>query len=176
MTPKRPDNTEGTARFDGYLSPFSWRYGSNEMRKLFSEAERRARWRMVWLALASAEEKEGLVSKRELEGIRSKSGRSNVDVEAARRLEQSIQHDLMAELRTFAAQVPVGGGKLHLGATSADIEDYADIAIYRSALDIIIRRIVSCLKTFRERIVEHRNTVCMGWTHLQPAEPTTLGY
>jgi adenylosuccinate lyase len=176
MTPRRPIKPDRTTEFDGYLSPFTWRYGSNEMRRLFSERERRAKWRAVWLALASAEGEEGLISPHEIAGIRSKAGKASVDVDSARRLERSIQHDLMAELRTFAAQAPVGGGKLHLGATSADIEDNADIAIYRRALSIIALRIVGCLKAFREKIVEHRDTVCMGWTHLQPAEPTTLGY
>lgn len=176
MSPKKPERAERTAEFDYYLSPFSWRYGSNKMRKLFSETERRARWREAWLALASAEAEQGLLSKRELNGIRSKAGKTNVDVEASRRLERSIQHDLMAELRTFAAQVPGGGGKLHLGATSADIEDNADIAIYRSSLKIISLRVIGCLEAFKKMIIEHRNTVCMGWTHLQPAEPTTLGY
>jgi adenylosuccinate lyase len=161
---------------DGYLSPFTWRYGSQEMRKLFSEEEKRATWRKVWFALAEAEEGLGLVSKSELSGIRSKAGRESVDIPAAHKLEREIKHDLMAELRTFADQAGAGGGKLHLGATSMDIEDNADVMIYGRALDAVAARLLSCLAAAKEKVVKYEGTVCMAWTHLQPAEPTTLGY
>ena len=82
----------------------------------------------------------------------------------------------MAELRTTADQAKVGGGKLHLGATSMDIEDNADVALYIRAMDLLLGRIGECLAESRKRIIELRGTVCMAWTHLQPAEPTTLGY
>lgn len=162
--------------YDVYLSPFTWRYGSKEMRSLFSEEEKRARWRRAWLALAEAEHGLGLVSKQELEDIRSESGRGNVDIPAALTIEKEIHHDLMSELRVFAARSKTGGGKLHLGATSADIEDNTDIALYLAALEIIADRLVACLSVSRRKIMRYRGTPCMGWTHLQPAEPTTLGY
>ena len=162
--------------FDSYLSAFTWRYGSAAMRKLFSEVERRAAWRKVWLALAEGEQELGLLSKAELEGIRSVSGREHVDVRAAHDLEAEIRHDLMAELRVFAFQAKPGGGKLHLGATSADIEDNADVVIFTRALDLTLANLGGCLAEARRKILQYRKTVCMGWTHLQPAEPTTLGY
>jgi adenylosuccinate lyase len=162
--------------YDTFLSPFTWRYGSKEMRDLFSERTRRSTWRMVWLELATAEAGFGLVSPEELAGIRSKSGAKDVDIARAHELERKIRHDLMAELRTFADQAGKGGGKLHLGATSMDIEDNGDVLIFRRALDLILTRLVNCLAAAKGRIVEHRGTVCMAWTHLQPAEPTTLGY
>ena len=162
--------------FDSYLSPFTCRYGSPDMRGLFSETERRAEWRKVWLALAEGEQKFGLVTRAEVEDIREESARENVDVEAAHRLERRTRHDLMAELRTFADGAKVGGGKLHLGATSMDIEDNADVALYSRAVDLVLARIGGCLAGARKKILEHKGTVCMAWTHLQPAEPTTLGY
>jgi len=146
------------------------------MRSLFSEEEKRARWRKAWLALAEAEHDLGLVTKREVEDIRLESGRDKVDVEEALEIEDKIRHDLMSELRVFSAHAKHGGGKLHLGATSADIEDNTDIALYLGAIQIIVSRLVACLQAARERILRHRATACMGWTHLQPAEPTTLGY
>ena len=177
MKQRRPkSNRKERFGFGDYLSPFTWRYGSPEMRELFSEEEKRATWRRVWLALAEAQGELGLVSRAELEDIRSKAGRESVDIPRAHELERKIRHDLMAELRTFADQAKVGGGKLHLGATSMDVEDNADIIIFGKAMDKVTARLVGCLRAFREKIVEHRDLVCMAWTHLQPAEPTTLGY
>ena len=82
----------------------------------------------------------------------------------------------MAELRVFADQATEGGGKLHLGATSMDIEDNADVIIFGKALDLLVQRLVSCLDAAAARVKQYKGLVCMGWTHLQPAEPTTMGY
>jgi adenylosuccinate lyase len=166
----------GNFGYGDYLSPFTWRYGSAEMRRLFSEEEKRAQWRAVWLALAEAQQEMGLLSKDELEDIRANAGRDSIDIERAHEVEKRIRHDLMAELRTFADQAKKGGGRLHLGATSTDIEDNADVLIFGKALDLISGRLIACLRASRKRIEEHKGTVCMAWTHLQPAEPTTLGY
>ncbi len=176
MKSKRGKRSPQRFGFDTYLSPFTWRYGSPEMRSMFSEVEKRAAWRKVWLALAEGERSFGLVSREEFEDIRAKSGKEHVDVGAAQELEKKIRHDLMAELRTFSDQAKVGGGKLHLGATSMDIEDNADVASYQMALDLVLARIGACLGEARRKIIEYKGTVCMAWTHLQPAEPTTLGY
>lgn len=162
--------------FEDFLSPFTWRYGSLAMRRLFSEKEKRTTWRKVWLALAEAEAEAGLVSRDELDDIRKYSDGRHVDIGKAHELEKQIRHDLMAELRTFAAQAGAGGGKLHLGATSMDIEDNADVIVYVKAIGIVLSRLAGCLAAARANIVRYRARVCMGWTHLQPAEPTTLGY
>ena len=146
------------------------------MRRLFSEKGKRAVWRKVWLALAEAESGLGLISNDELKDIRSFAGPEHIDIPAAHLLERSLRHDLMAELRTFAGQAKKGGGKLHLGATSMDIEDNADMMIHADAIEIVLARLAGCLRAARKRIIAHRETLCMAWTHLQPAEPTTLGY
>jgi adenylosuccinate lyase len=165
---------DGAYGYDSFLSPFTWRYGSEEMRKLFSERERRATWRRVWLSLAEAEAGMGLISGRELGGIRKSA--TEVDIAKAHAIEKKIKHDLMAELRVFADQAKEGGGKLHLGATSMDIEDNADVMIFAKALDLVGGRLASCLDAAAAKVREHKGLVCMGWTHLQPAEPTTMGY
>jgi adenylosuccinate lyase len=162
--------------FDDFLSPFTWRYGSLEMRNLFSEKSKRAKWREVWVALAEAESKRGLLSEEEVRDIKAYAKRKNVDIAKAHEIERSIRHDLMAELRVFAGQAKKGGGKLHLGATSMDIEDNADIAQFAQATELIILRISECLAALKAQILKYKDLVCMGWTHLQPAEPTTLGY
>ncbi|MBI3859775.1 MAG: adenylosuccinate lyase [Thaumarchaeota archaeon] len=165
-----------TYGYDDYLSPFTWRYGSPEMRRLFSERRKRATWRKVWLALAEAQGEMGLLSKEEVDDISSFSSGRFVNIGKAHALERQIKHDLMAELRVFAGQAKKGGGKLHLGATSMDVEDNADVLTYFAAFGLLLRRMAGCLAAARAMILRHKGTVCMAWTHLQPAEPTTLGY
>ena len=177
MTPARAKRRdEKDFGFGDYLSPFTWRYATPEMRGLFSEKSKRSNWRKVWLALAEVQNQLGLVTKDDLDAIRSKSGAENVDIARAHELEKEIRHDLMAELNTFAGQAGPGGGRLHLGATSMDIEDNADVLTFDKALSIVEARLVACLRVAKEKVVRHRELVCMAWTHLQPAEPTTLGY
>jgi adenylosuccinate lyase len=157
-----------------FLSPFTWRYGSQEMREIFSEIRRRKLWRRVWLALAKAQARYGLLSSEELREL--EAAVEKVDIERAEEIEREIGHDLMAELKTYAEQCPKAGGKLHAGATSMDIEDNADVLRFREALDLLMKRIVSCLSELSKQIEKYKGLVCMGYTHLQPAEPTTLGY
>jgi len=160
--------------YDTYASPFSWRYGRAELRALFSERERRKLWRQVWLALAEAQSRHGLVSKEEVEDIRAHV--DDVDIEAALKIENEIHHDLMAEIRVFASQAKTGGGKLHLGSTSMDVEDTVETYRLRRATALIGASLGELLRAFSKRVREHADLVCMAFTHLQPAEPTTLGY
>ena len=157
-----------------YASPFSWRYGRPELRALFSEHERRRLWRAVWIALAEAQAEAGLVSADELDDLRAH--KNDIDLDAAHEIEAEIHHDLMAEIRLFARQAPVGGGKLHLGSTSMDIEDNVEIYRLRRALSLIGAALHQLLESFARRIREFADAVCMGFTHLQPAEPTTIGH
>src|ERR1700693_2543026 len=157
-----------------YSSPFSWRYGRAELRELFSERERRRLWRSVWVALARSQERAGLVSAAEAADLEAHAG--GVDIEAALKIEREIGHDLMAELRVFASQAREGGGKLHLGATSMYVEYKLEAIRIRRSLSLVGARLHAVLHAFRPRIVEYAGLVCLGYTHLQPAEPTTLGY
>ncbi len=161
-------------KYDTYASPFSWRYGRAELRALFSEEQRRKLWRQVWVALAQAQSTHGLVSQEELADIIAHAG--DIDIEAALEIEREIHHDLMAEIRVFASQAKIGGGKLHLGSTSMDIEDTVETYRLRRALSLVGAAIDELLQGFAEKIREHADVVCMAFTHLQPAEPTTLGY
>jgi adenylosuccinate lyase len=157
-----------------YASPFSWRYGRAELRSLFSEETRRKLWRAVWVALAEAQAAEGLVSAEEVADLRAHAG--HVDIDAALEIEREIHHDLMAEIRVFASQAKIGGGKLHLGATSMDIEDTVETYRLRTALAAVGENLHGLLESFAGRVRSHADLVCMAFTHLQPAEPTTLGY
>lgn len=160
--------------FDGYLSPFSWRYGSAEMRALWSERSKRLLWRKLWLALARVQAGYGLVSAGQLADLEAHV--TDVDIPRALAIEAEIQHDLMAELKTYAEQASVGGGALHLGATSTDIEDNADALRLRGALDLILAGLRELLLMMADKIELTAGLPVMAFTHLQPAEPTTLGY
>jgi adenylosuccinate lyase len=157
-----------------YASPFSWRYGRPSLRELFSERERRKLWRAVWVALAEAQQGAGLVTQAELDDLRTHA--EDIDLAAALAIEREIGHDLMAEIRVYAKQATIGGGKIHLGATSMDIEDNVETFRMQRALAQIGAALDDLLRAFATRIEKHADLVCMGYTHLQPAEPTTLGY
>jgi adenylosuccinate lyase len=157
-----------------YASPFSWRYGRPELRALFSERERRKLWRAVWIALAESQSKSGLVTAAELADLRAHG--EDIDLDAALAIEREIGHDLMAEIRVYASQATVGGGKIHLGATSMDIEDTVETFRMRRGLAMLLASVDELLAAFVLQIERYADLVCMGYTHLQPAEPTTVGY
>lgn len=160
--------------FDTYLSPFSWRYASSEMRALWSERNKHLLWRRIWLTLARVQAGYGLVNAAQLADLEAHV--TEVNIPRALEIEAEIHHDLMAELKTYAEQAPLGGGSLHLGATSMDIEDNADALRLRDALDLTLARLKELLFTLAETIDACADTPVMAFTHLQPAEPSTLGY
>ncbi len=143
------------------------------MRELFSEETKRRMWRRLWVALARSQMAAGLVSADELHDLERNMDR--VDIAAAHAIEAEIGHDLMAEVRVYASQSTIGGGKIHLGATSMDIEDNVETARMRSALGLLARAVRELLDAFADRIEAFADLTCMAYTHLQAAEPTTLG-
>jgi adenylosuccinate lyase len=159
---------------DTFLSPFTWRYGSDDMRRIWSEAGKRRLWRRIWVALAEAQQAAGLVKPEQVADLRVHQG--DVDLERAEEIEAEIRHDLMAEVRCYAEQCPVGGGIIHLGATSMDVEDNADALRLRAGLDLLLERLRGLLSSLADLTEREADHVCMAFTHLQPAEPTTVGY
>jgi adenylosuccinate lyase len=160
--------------FDTYLSPFTWRYGTPTMRHLWSETNKRLLWRRIWVALAEVQAEFGLVTPEQATDLRLHM--NEINLPRALEIETEIQHDLMAEVRVFASQCPTGGGIIHLGATSMDIEDNADPLRLRAALDLLTESLESLLRTLGLLIEKWADTPLMAFTHLQPAEPSTLGY
>ncbi|MBM4425119.1 MAG: adenylosuccinate lyase [Chloroflexi bacterium] len=157
-----------------YTSPFSTRYGSPEMRALWSDEYRRRLWRRIWVALAESQQAAGLVSAEQAADLRARA--ESINIPRALEIEEEIGHDVMAEVKTFAEQCPVGGGIIHWGATSADITDNADVLRQREAFTLTADRLAKLLLAFAGRIEQTRDLPCMAYTHLQPAEPTTFGY
>lgn len=157
-----------------YLSPLTWRYGSAAMRSVWSEAAKRRGWRQIWVALAEAQQEIGLVTAAQVADLRAHQ--DAIDIERAHAIEHEIRHDLMAEIKTFAEQCPVGGSIIHLGATSMDIEDNLDALRLRQSLDLILAALCQLLQRLAERIEAEADHPALAYTHIQPAEPTTVGY
>lgn len=157
-----------------YLSPFSWRYASPEMRGLWSEERKRRTWRRIWVALAESQAELGLVRRDQVEDLRQNCDR--IDIERATEIESQIHHDLMSEVKVYAEQAPIGGPIIHLGATSMDIEDNADAMRVRDALDLLLPALERLITTIATQIERWADRPTMAFTHLQPAEPTTIGY
>ena len=160
--------------FSTYISPLSWRYGSEEMKQLFSEQHKYELWRQVWVALARAQHQAGLVSKKELDDLIA--NQHNINIPRILEIEEATRHDVVAGLKQFAEVAPLGGAKIHLGATSMDITDNADAMRITQALVLIETSLKELLTEFSQKIIEYADVPCMGYTHLQPAEPTTIGY
>jgi len=157
-----------------YIPPLTWRYGSEEMRAVWSEVHKRRLFRRVWVALAAAQHQAGLVTAEQLADLRAHQ--EDVDIERAMEIDAEIGHDLMAEIRTYAEQCPVGGAIIHLGATSYDIIDNAEALRIRESLDLLLEKLCALLAVVADLIESHADRVCMGFTHIQPAEPITVGY
>lgn len=160
--------------FTNYQSPFSWRYGSDGMRRLWSEHEKRRLWRRIWAALAEVQADFGLVTTEQAADLSAHM--DEIDIPRAFEIEAEIHHDLMAEVRVFAEQAKLGGGIIHLGATSMDIEDNADAMRLALALDLILVKLSALLRTFGLLLEKYADTPLIAFTHIQPAEPSTLGY
>lgn len=144
------------------------------MRSIWSEIGKRRTWRRVWAAVAEAQARAGLVSPEQVAEI--KSHINDVDLKRALEFESQIGHDLMAELKTFAEQCPTAGRILHWGMTSADVQENADVVRQRGSLTILLGHLRRLLLQFAERIEATADLTVLAYTHLQPAEPTTLGY
>ena len=157
-----------------YVSPLSWRYGSEEMKEIFSEVHKRKLLRRVWIALARAEEKAGVVSKEQVEEL--EAHKDDIDIEKATEIESVIHHDLMAEIKTYASQCPKAGGIIHLGATSMDALDNADAVRFTEALTLTLKRLDDLVDALSEKAEAYKNVPTMAFTHIQPAEITTIGY
>jgi adenylosuccinate lyase len=144
------------------------------MRELWSEAARRRLMRRVWIALATAQHEAGLVSREQLADLEAHA--NNIDIARAEEIEKETRHDVMAEIRTYAEQATIGGGIIHWGATSADINDNVNALRLKMGAEQLYEQLGELLTAFAEKIVVYADLPVMAMTHIQPAEPTTLGY
>ena len=157
-----------------YTSPLSSRYGSSEMRSIFSDRNRHKIWRRLWIELAYAEQYLGLdITNEQIEEMMA--NKDNIDYDIVEAFEMECRHDVMAHLREFCMKCPKAESIIHLGATSCYITDNADILIMKDALDQIgkkLKELINKLSYFSEYCAD---APTMAYTHLQPAQPTTVG-
>jgi len=163
-----------TDRHGRYASPLAERYASSEMMMLWSPQTRHGLWRRIWLALAEAERELGIdVSAEAIADMRAHL--DDIDFQAVAGYERRFRHDVMAHVHAFADVAPAARRVIHLGATSADITDNADLIQLRRGLGILRRHIVRVLRPLAAFAREWRAEPTLGYTHLQPAQLTTVG-
>ena len=159
---------------DKYISPLSKRYAGEEMQRLFSEDKKFKTWRRLWIALAESQMELGLPI-REDQIQQMKDNMDKIDYKVAEDKEKEIRHDVMAHIHEFGTQCPDAKGIIHLGATSCFVGDNTDLVIMREALVLIRRKLVSTIKLLSDFATEHKSLPTLGFTHFQPAQPTTVG-
>jgi len=155
-------------------NPLHDRYASREMAAIFSTRNRYATWRRLWIALAECQRELGLpITAEQLDALRAAAPR--LDLERVAEIERQTRHDVVAHLRHFAEQAGEAGGILHLGATSAFVTDNTDLVLAREALALLERRLATAISALAELARRHRALPCLAYTHLQPAQLTTVG-
>jgi adenylosuccinate lyase len=155
-----------------YRSPFSWRYSGSNMRRVWSEVHKRQLMRRVWVALAAVQHDK---DSEWIDGLRQLV--MEVDVERALDLERSTHHDVMAELLAFQQKLdPETASLLHKGVTASDIVDNVDAMRLDESANLIKGKLCKLATAMADMIKRYAGTPCLGYTHLQPAEPTTAGY
>lgn len=174
------DETEGgsTVSSDSppgrYVHPLADRYASGEMQAIFSPRRRFGTWRRLWIALAEAEAELGVpIADDALAAMRD--ARDEIDLDRAAELERELRHDVMAHVHLYGEAAPEARGIIHLGATSAFITDNTDLLLHREALELVRARLLRCIRALADFAREHRELPTLGWTHFQPAQPTTVG-
>ncbi|MCQ2770675.1 MAG: adenylosuccinate lyase [Clostridia bacterium] len=157
-----------------YESPLSGRYASSEMQYLFSSDKKFSTWRKLWLSLAKAEKKLGLdITDAQISEMEQHL--EDIDYEVAAEYEKKFRHDVMAHIHTFGDKCPTARPIIHLGATSCYVGDNTDIIIMKEALEIVRTKVIAVLNNLRSFAAEYKNLPALAYTHLQPAQLTTVG-
>lgn len=157
-----------------YQNPLTERYASAEMSRIFSAAEKHMTWRRLWIALAEAEAELGLpVPPEALQQMHDHVG--DIDFARAAELEQRFRHDVMAHVHLFGESAPLAKGIIHLGATSAFVTDNSELMQHAQALQLVLRRLVGSIAALTKFAQQYRDIPTLGYTHFQPAQPTTVG-
>lgn len=159
---------------DQFQNPLITRYASPEMSRIFAPRYRARIWRQLWIALAEAERELGLdISESAIDEMRA--GIDQIDLARIAQIEKEVRHEVMAHIHHFGEVAPTARGIIHLGATSAFVMDNADLIQHREALRLTRRRLLGAISALRDQALKHRNVPTLGYTHLQPAQPTTIG-
>ena len=159
---------------DTYISPFSTRYASTEMQQVFSENFKFRTWRRLWISLAKAEQKLGLdISDEQIAQLEQFA--EDINYEVAEERERLVRHDVMSHVYAYGQQCPLAEPIIHLGATSCYVCDNTDVIIMREASKIVLKKAAQVVKNLSQFADEYKALPCLAYTHLQPAQLTTVG-
>lgn len=159
---------------ESYENPLITRYASKEMSYLFSPDMRYTTWRKLWIALAEAEMELGLpITKPQVDEL--KAHITPIDYDAVATRERQTRHDVMAHIYAYGLLCPGAKGIIHLGATSCYVTDNADIMIMKDALVLVRKKLVETIRRLAVFAGETADIPTLGFTHLQPAQPVTVG-
>lgn len=157
-----------------YQSPLASRYASDYMLGLFSQDTRYTTWRKLWVALAKAEQREGLdIGEEQISQLEEHVG--DIDYECVAEREKQVRHDVMAHVYAYGKVAPLAAGIIHLGATSCYVTDNADLIIYRDALRYVREQLLSVIANLSDFADRYKGVPTLGYTHYQPAQLTTVG-
>ncbi|MCI8442982.1 MAG: adenylosuccinate lyase [Provencibacterium sp.] len=160
--------------YEQYVSPFSTRYASREMQYLFSADMKFKTWRRLWIALAKGEKQLGLpISDGQIAELEAHGEEINYEVAEAR--ERECRHDVMSHVYAYGVQCPSAKGVIHLGATSCYVGDNTDLIIMREGLQLVRRKLIGVLGLLADFAARYREMPALAYTHLQPAQLTTVG-
>ena len=158
-----------------YISPFSTRYASDEMQYIFSDDNKFRTWRRLWVALARAEMEQGLTNITPEMVAELEAHVDDINYEVAIEREKLVRHDVMSHVYAYGQQCPKAAGIIHLGATSCYVGDNTDIIVMRDALEIVRRKMINVLANLAHFAMEYKGMPALAYTHLQPAQLTTVG-
>lgn len=159
---------------DRYSSPLCERYASEQMQRIFSAEYKFSHWRKLWISLAEAERDLGLpITQAQIDEM--KAHVDDIDFDRAHELEQQVRHDVMAHLLAYGEACPSAKPIMHLGATSCYVGDNTDVIQMRDALLLVRQRLLVAIKAVRDFADKYKSLACLGYTHFQSAQPTTVG-
>ena len=157
-----------------YENPLITRYASREMSENFSDEKRFKLWRKLWIALAESEMELGLnIKKSQIDEMKKYADDINFDVAA--KYEREVRHDVMAHVHAFGDQAKSAMPIIHLGATSCFVDCNSELIIMYDALKIIKNKLVNVMDKLRAFALKYKELPMLGFTHLQPAQLTTVG-
>ena len=159
---------------DRYQSPLSERYASKEMQYIFSPDKKFKTWRKLWIALAETEKELGLdITQEQIDELKAHAEDINYDV--AKEREKLVRHDVMSHVYAYGVQCPKAKGIIHLGATSCYVGDNTDIIIMTEALKLVRVKLLNVINELSKFAMKYKDLPTLGFTHFQPAQPTTVG-
>lgn len=157
-----------------YENSLNTRYASKEMMENFGDQKRFRLWRELWIALAESEMELGLpVTQSQVDEM--KAHVADIDYEKAEEFERQVRHDVMAHVKAFSLVAPSAEPIIHLGATSCFVDCNSEVMIMKDGLDIILKKLVNVMEKLKKFALSYKNVPTLGFTHLQPAQLTTVG-